>query len=295
MFEEAQYFAPIAAQEDGSVVVELSASHPGVADPVYRARRNAIAGLAVNYRPGTPIPTAEYTEQEHEVWAVVARELAIKHEKYATGEYLEGAARLGLPGERIPQLEEVSRLLEPLTGFRYLPAAGLVPLRDFYGVLADGLFHSTQYIRHHSVPLYTPEPDVVHEVLGHANALANSRYAALYRLAGQAARRVETEAALEFVSKVFWFTLEFGVMREAGELKAYGAGILSSYGEIEEFRGMDIRPLDLSAMGTTHYDITKYQDVLFRADSLQHLEEVVGDFWDTCDDDSISKMIAVDV
>jgi phenylalanine-4-hydroxylase len=295
MFEEAQYFAPIAAQEDGSVVVELSASHPGVADPVYRARRNAIAGLAVNYRPGTPIPTAEYTEQEHEVWAVVARELAIKHEKYATGEYLEGAARLGLPGERIPQLEEVSRLLEPLTGFRYLPAAGLVPLRDFYGVLADGLFHSTQYIRHHSVPLYTPEPDVVHEVLGHANALANSRYAALYRLAGQAARRVETEAALEFVSKVFWFTLEFGVMREAGELKAYGAGILSSYGEIEEFRGMDIRPLDLSAMGTTHYDITKYQDVLFRADSLQHLEEVVGDFWDTCDDDSIAKMIAVDV
>ncbi|MEV0621151.1 phenylalanine 4-monooxygenase [Nonomuraea sp. NPDC050404] len=277
------------------MVVELAESHPGFADPVYRARRNAIAELAVNYRRGTPIPAAEYTGAEHEVWAAVTRELKVKHAAYATAEYLEGAARLGLPATRIPQLEEVSELLEPLTGFRYLPAAGLVPLREFYGVLAEGFFHSTQYIRHHSVPFYTPEPDVVHEVIGHANALANSRYAALYRLAGQAARRVETEEALEFVSKVFWFTLEFGVMREGGELKAYGAGILSSYGEIEEFRGMDIRELDLAAMGSMEYDITKYQDVLFRAESLQHLEDVVGGFWDTCDDDSIAKLIAVGV
>ncbi|MEU6717669.1 phenylalanine 4-monooxygenase [Nonomuraea sp. NPDC046802] len=292
MFEEAQYFAPVTAQEDGSVVVELASSHPGFADPVYRARRNAIAGLAVGYRPGAPVPAAEYTEREHEVWALVARELGVKHAEYATAEYLHATRRLGLPQERIPQLEEVSELLEPLTGFRYVPAAGLVPLREFYGVLADGLFHSTQYIRHHSVPFYTPEPDVLHEVIGHANALASPRYARLYRAAGEAVRRVEGEEALEFVSKVFWFTLEFGVMREAGELKAYGAGILSSYGEIEEFRGMDIRELDLSAMGTTQYDITKYQDVLFRAESLQHLEDVVGGFWDTCDDDSIAKLVA---
>jgi phenylalanine-4-hydroxylase len=292
MFEEAQYFAPVAAQDDGSVVVELATSHPGFADPVYRARRNAIAGLAVHHRRGTPIPEAEYTEQEHGIWALVTRELAVKHAKYATAEYLEGAGRLGLPDTRIPQLEEVSRLLEPLTGFRYLPAAGLVPLRDFYGVLADGYFHSTQYIRHHSVPFYTPEPDVIHEVIGHANALAHDRFAALYRLAGNAARRVEGEEALEFVSKIFWFTLEFGVMQEGAELKAYGAGILSSYGEIEEFRGMDVRPLDIQAMGTTHYDITKYQDVLFRAESMQHLEDVVGGFWEGCDDDSIAKLLA---
>ncbi|WP_090944806.1 phenylalanine 4-monooxygenase [Nonomuraea jiangxiensis] len=295
MFEEAQYFAPVAAQKDGSVVVELSASHPGFADPVYRERRNAIARLALDYQPGTPIPAAEYTEQEHAVWAMVTRELAVKHQKYATAEYLAGAARLGLPQDRIPQLEEVSELLEPLTGFRYRPAAGLVPLREFYGVLADGFFYSTQYVRHHSVPFYTPEPDVIHEVIGHANALAHPRYAALYRLAGQAARRVEGEQALEFVSKVFWFTMEFGVMAEGHELKAYGAGILSSYGEIEEFRGMDIRPLDLAAMGATEYDITKYQDVLFRAESLQHLEDVVGGFWDSCDDDAVARLLATGV
>ncbi|WP_084959292.1 phenylalanine 4-monooxygenase [Thermoactinospora rubra] len=292
MFEEAQYFAPVSTTEEGDVVVELAASHPGFADPVYRARRNAIAALALNYQRGMPIPEAEYTEQEHGVWASVVRELAVKHRKYATAEYLAAAERLGLPEDRIPQLQEVSDLLHPLTGFRYLPAAGLVPLREFYGVLADGYFHSTQYIRHHSVPFYTPEPDVIHEVIGHANALASDRYAALYRLAGQAARRVESEEALEFVSKVFWFTLEFGVMAEDGELKAYGAGILSSYGEIEEFRGMDIRPLDIAAMGTTQYDITKYQDVLFRAESLAHLEDVVGGFWATCDDDMIAKLVA---
>ncbi|MER7127308.1 phenylalanine 4-monooxygenase [Micrococcus luteus] len=292
MFEEAQYFAPVATRDDGTVEVELAASHPGFADPVYRARRNAIAALAVGYVPGTPIPTAEYTPQEHEVWALVSRELATKHRVYATAEYLAAVERLGLPKDRIPQLQEVSELLQPLTGFRYLPAAGLVPLRDFYGVLADGFFHSTQYIRHHSTPLYTPEPDVIHEVIGHANALASDRYARLYRLAGGAARRVESDAALEFVSKVFWFTLEFGVMTDQDELRAYGAGILSSYGEIEEFRGMDIRPLDVVQMGTTQYDITKYQDVLFRAESLEHLEDVVGEFWATCDDDSIARLVA---
>ncbi|MBA2894304.1 phenylalanine 4-monooxygenase [Nonomuraea soli] len=290
MFEEAQYFAPVATTEDGGVVVELSKSHPGFADEVYRARRNTIAALAVNHTVGEPIPAAEYTEQEHEVWASVTRELKIKHRKYAPQEYVDAAERLGLPQDRIPQLQEVSELLEPLTGFRYLPAAGLVPLRTFYGVLADGYFHSTQYIRHHSVPFYTPEPDVIHEVIGHANALASDRYAALYRKAGQAARRVETDEALEFISKIFWFTLEFGVMTEHNELRAYGAGILSSYGEIEEFRGMDIRDLDIREMGTTAYDITKYQDVLFRAESLEHLEDVVGGFWDSCDDDSIARL-----
>ncbi|MEV4382080.1 phenylalanine 4-monooxygenase [Streptosporangium sp. NPDC049644] len=292
MFEEAQYFAPVATRDDGTIEVHLGAGHPGFADPVYRARRNAIAALAVGYVPGTPIPTAEYTAQEHEVWALVSRELSLKHHKYATVEYLAATERLGLPAERIPQLQEVGDLLEPLTGFRYVPAAGLVPLRDFYGVLADGLFHSTQYIRHHSTPLYTPEPDVIHEVIGHANALASDRYSRLYRLAGEAARRVESSEALEFVSKVFWFTMEFGVMTDQGELRAYGAGILSSYGEIEEFRGMDIRPLDVAVMGTTHYDITKYQDVLFRAESLKHLEDVVGEFWATCDDESIARLIA---
>ena len=192
----------------------------------------------------------------------------------------------------MPQLEEVSELLKPLTGFHYQPAAGLVPLREFYGSLADKGFWSTQYIRHHSVPLYTPEPDVLHEVVGHGNTLAHPRYTALYEAAGRAARRVETDEALQFVSKVFWFTLEFGVLHEEGELRTYGAGILSSPGEIEEFRSMRVERLDLAKMGTTEYDITVYQDLLYAADSFEHLEDVVGGFWDTCDDASIEKLKA---
>lgn len=292
MFEEAQYFAPVTTDEDGSLKVHLGADHPGFADPDYRARRDALATLANDWRPGTPCPTADYTEAEHRVWQVVSEALVTKHRAYACREFLDGKESLGLPIDRIPQLAEVGERLAPLTGFRYQPAAGLVPLREFYGSLADKAFWSTQYVRHRSVPLYTPEPDVLHEVVGHGNTLADPRFTALYELAGRASRRVATTEALEFISKVFWFTLEFGVLWESGELKAYGAGILSSPGEIEAFRGMTIRPLDIAEMGTQIYDITDYQDVLYVADSFTHLEDVVGSFWADCTDDSIAEILA---
>ena len=293
MFEEAQYFAPVVAHDDGSLKVQLGSGHPGFADPVYRRRRDALATLASAWTSGEPTPVADYTADEHEVWRVVCDALLSKHRSYACAQFLAGKERLGLPVDRVPQLEEVSDLLAPLTGFRYQPAAGLVPLREFYGSLADKRFWSTQYVRHHSVPLYTPEPDVLHEVVGHGNTLADDRYAALYESAGRATRRLETDEAVQFVSKVFWFTLEFGVVHESDGLKAYGAGILSSPGEIEEFRGMDIRPFELTAMGTADYDITVYQDVLYAAESFSQVEDVVGTFWDSCDDDSIAGLRAV--
>jgi phenylalanine-4-hydroxylase len=292
MFKEGQYFAPVIADSSGALTVQLGHDHPGFADPVYRARRDALATLAAAWSPGQPLPTAPYTDDEHEVWRVVCEDLVAKHETYACRQFLDGKARLNLPTDRVPQLAEVSQWLAPLTGFSYQPAAGLVPLRDFYGALADRKFWSTQYIRHHSVPLYTPEPDVLHEVVGHGSTLAHDGYAALYEAAGNATRRVQTEPALQFVSKVFWFTLEFGVVREPDGLKAYGAGILSSPGEITEFRGMRIEPLDLVAMGTADYDITRYQDHLFAAASFAQIFDVVGGFWDSCDDESIAALRA---
>jgi phenylalanine-4-hydroxylase len=120
--------------------------------------------------------------------------------------------------------------------------------------------------------------------------LAHPRFAEIKRLAGEAARRVETDEALQFIADVFWFTLEFGVVLEGGELKAYGAGILSSYGEIEEFRHMEIRAIDLAEMGTIEYDITKYQPVLYCAESMDHLEEVVGGFFENADDDTPARL-----
>jgi phenylalanine-4-hydroxylase len=286
MFEEAQLYSPVTANEDGTVTVELAGDHPGASDPAYRERRNQIAAAAVAWQPGEPLPRIEYTEAEHDVWRIVSRELAPKHAKYACRDFRDAAAALALPSDRIPQLDEVTAGLEPLTGFRYHPAAGLVPLREFYGSLGDGIFHSTQYVRHGAMPLYTPEPDLIHEVIGHGNLLASPRFAAIKREAGLAAQRVETDAALQFLADVFWFTIEFGVMREDGEVRAYGAGILSSYGEIEEFRGADLRPLDLLEMGTLEYDITKYQPVLFCADGTGELEDVVGGFFAGFDDDT---------
>jgi phenylalanine-4-hydroxylase len=168
----------------------------------------------------------------------------------------------------------------------------LAPLRLFYSTLGDSAFYSTQYIRHRSQPLYTPEPDIVHEVLGHANQVASPLFADLYRLVGQAVDRTRSDAALHFLANVFWFTIEFGVVRERGELKAYGAGILSSFGELEVFRhARAIRPLDLRAMGTATYDITRFQDTLFVADSMTQLAEVLTGFLSTFDDGAYRRLL----
>ena len=290
MFEEAQLYSPVTKSDEGEVTVHLGEDHPGFNDPAYRERRNEIAAAALEWNPGEPIPRIDYTDAEQEVWRTVCRELEPKHEKYACRAFRDAVAALGLPRDRIPQLDEVTTGLQPLTGFEYLPAAGIVPLDEFYGSLADRQFHSTQYVRHPAEPLYTPEPDMIHEVMGHANLLADPQFAEVNRLAGEAARRAETQEGLQMVADIFWFTIEFGCVWEEGELRAYGAGILSSYGEIEEFRGMEIHPLDFHAMATLEYDITKYQPILFAADSMEHLVDSLGEFFSTCDDDTLERL-----
>lgn len=292
MFEEGQLYSAVTTDADGTVQVHLSDNHPGVDDPVYLARRGEIAAAALAHRPGEPVPTIDYTDAEHGIWRTVCAELAPKHERYAHPEFLAAKDALALPADHVPQLHEVTQRLHPLTGWSYTAAPGLVPLRDFYGDLGRRVFTSTQYLRHGSRPLYTPEPDIIHEVVGHGNQLASPRFAAVTEAAGAAGLRLETDEAAKFVADVFWFSMEFGVMADGDELKAYGAGILSSYGEMDEFRSVQIRPLDLGAMGTLAYDITSYQPVLFRAESVQHLEDVVGHFFDTVDDDLAARLRA---
>ena len=290
MFEEGQLYSPVSAGDDGEVTVHLADDHPGANDPAYRRRRNEIAAAAVAWQPGTPAPHIDYEEAEQNVWRTVARELAPKHERYAVAEFREAVAAVGLPTDRIPSLGGVSARLAPLSGWRYIPAAGLVPLREFYGALAERVFHSTQYIRHPEVPLYTPEPDLIHEVVGHGHLLATPTFGELHRKAGVATRRLRDEENVRFLSRVFWFSLEFGVAVEDGELRAYGAGILSSYGEIEEFRSMEHRSLDIVEMGSVDYDITHYQPVLYRAESVDEVAEVVGGFFAGCTDESIAEL-----
>jgi len=290
MFEEGQLYSPVTQSASGAVTVHLADDHPGANDPAYRERRAEIAAAALAWRAGEPVPHIEYSEAEENVWRTVCRELTPKHSRLAVREFNEGVEALGLPADRVPTLDEVSDRLEPVSGFRYVPAAGLVPLKEFYGSLERREFHSTQYIRHPDVPLYTPEPDIIHEVIGHGHLLATPTFSELHRLAGCAINRLEHSDSHIFVSKVFWFSLEFGIVHEEGEIRAYGAGILSSYGEIDEFRQMEHRPLDLIEMGTADYDITHYQPVLYLAESVGQVVEVVGGFFSTCSDESIEEM-----
>ncbi|MFL5412599.1 MAG: hypothetical protein ACJ79D_14625 [Myxococcales bacterium] len=258
-------------QVTASDLVQLDPDHPGFRDAAYRARRNAIARVAMEYREGDPVPAVEYTEDEQGVWRTVWEHLAPLHERYACREYRECSALVSLDRERIPQLADVNRVLARTTGFAMKPVAGLVSDRTFLGHLGRGIFLATQYIRHASRPLYTPEPDVVHELVGHAATFCHSRFARLNRLFGRAAAEADS-AELARISRLYWYTLEFGVCREGGGLKVCGAGLLSSFGELGRFETQaELRAFDPDAIASTPYDPTDYQKLLFVADSFDEL------------------------
>lgn len=266
------------AVSDRNALVKLDPDHPGFRDREYRARRNAIAQIAMTYQPGSPIPTAPYTELEHGVWQTIWKALGPAHREHACAEYLECLERLDFDTDRIPQLDEVSKKVEAISGFRLEPVAGLVEPRVFLESLARGVFLSTQYIRHHSTPLYTPEPDVAHEIIGHAVTLASTRLAELNRLFGEAVRRTKLTSDFERLARVYWFTIEFGVLREDGQIKAYGTGLLSSAGELAEMHKADLRPLDLEVAADHVYDPTHYQSLLFCADSFEQMYQTLREF-----------------
>jgi phenylalanine-4-hydroxylase len=276
--ESAAKAAPLSHREGRRVLAQINPDHPGFRDPVYRARRNQIAQIALDYEPGTNIPDAPYTPEEDEVWRTIRRALEPQHELYACAEFLECKRKLDLPENRIPQLNEVSERVEAMSGFRLEPVAGLVHPRIFLESLAEGVFLSTQYIRHYSTPLYTPEPDVVHEIIGHATMLASPRLAELSRLVGEAVRRTKDEAALDRLGRVYWYTIEFGVLREDGGVKAYGAGLLSSAGELEATQKAELRPLDLDEASRRVYDPTHYQPFFYCADSFDEMFQTLKDY-----------------
>lgn len=259
-------------------IVHLDPDHPGFRDREYRARRNAIADIAMSYRPGQPIPHAPYTELEHQVWQKIWTALGPAHREHACAEYLDCLAKLDFDTDRIPQLDEVSRKVEAISGFRLEPVAGLVEPRIFLESLARGVFLCTQYIRHHSTPLYTPEPDVAHEIIGHAVTLASTRLAEINRLFGEAVRRARSADELDRLARVYWFTIEFGVLRENGQIKAYGTGLLSSAGELAEMHKAELRPLDLEAAANHVYDPTHYQAILFCAESFDEMDRSLRAF-----------------
>lgn len=259
----------------GRELVALDQDHPGFRDPDYRARRNAIAAIALGYERGRPVPRVEYTPEEDGVWREVWAHLDPLHDKYACAAYVEGAAALGLDKTRVPQLADLNDVLGGVTGFSMLPVGGLITPKIFMDHLDEKVFLATQYMRHHSRPLYTPEPDIVHEVVGHAPTLLQAGFVRLSRAFGVASKRADAER-IEHLIRLYWYTLEFGVVEEVGGLKVCGAGLLSSFGELGRFeKEAHLLPLDIDRVIETPFDPTSYQATLFVAPGFDRMIDEV--------------------
>jgi len=188
----------------------------------------------------------------------------------------------GYSEKNVPQLEDISNFLKETTGFRLRPVTGLLTARDFLNGLAFRVFHSTQYLRHHSSPLYTPEPDLVHEVMGHVPLFADHDFADFSQEIGLASLGA-TDEDIKKLATLYWFTVEFGVCKQGNEIKAYGAGLLSSFGELEyaiEHKGGTPKylPLEPEKTAVQEYPITTYQPTYFLADSFERVKEQVRDY-----------------
>jgi monomeric phenylalanine-4-hydroxylase len=253
---------------------ELHLDHPGANDEEYRKRRDYIASLAKKFRETGVITDVDYTDEEQGVWRYVAAQLEEIQSRRASVFYLQAKKDLGISNDRIPQLTEMNRRLKELSNFRLAPVEGLVETRAFLSWLSYRTMLSTQYIRHHSRPEYTPEPDIVHESIGHIPMFTNRNFADFSQFIGHGAR-IANDRQLEELGRLYWFTVEFGLIEEDGELKAYGAGLLSSFGELEHAFSdkVERREFDLEQVINTDYDYSEMQRILYVIPSYAELKE----------------------
>ncbi len=254
---------------------QLDLDHPGANDPEYRRRRDYIASLAKNFRESGEITDVEYNAREQRVWRYVAEELEELHEDLASEFYLKAKRNLDITTDRIPQITEMNKRLGELSGFRLAPIEGLVETRGFLSWLSYRTMLCTQYIRHHSQPAYTPEPDIVHEAIGHIPMFTVRDFADFSQVIGHGARKANDEQ-LQQLGRLYWFTVEFGMIEESGKLKAYGAGLLSSFGELEHAFSdkVERRSFDLEEVINHDFTYSDMQKVLYVVPSYAYLKEV---------------------
>ncbi len=259
---------------------ELSSDHPGFNDIIYRKRRDEITLVSRSYKleHGVNAPYLEYTETE--TWSKVWDMLIPLHKKYACKEFnqeFENCIKhMGFSRDKIPQIRDISAYLKKKTNWIFRPVAGLLTQREFLNGLAFRVFHSTQYIRHSSKPLYTPELDIIHEFLGHASMFCNSDFAQIIGMASLGASHED----IAKLGTLYWFTVEFGICMEDNHRKVIGGRILSSPSECEWAvnegpDGPKIHKFEVEKMAVKEYTITDIQQEYFLVPSFIEMKDIL--------------------
>jgi phenylalanine-4-hydroxylase len=274
-----EYGVPIDAQmmvtPPDATELELEPGHPGLGDDDYVRRRKELFALCRRHRlENLGPPIIHYTPEETRIWREVSPKLDELHQQHASQIYLKAKRELSITREEIPQLRTLSERVRQETSVHLVPAEGALPYRTFYQYIANRGFPVTQFIRHGSHPEFTPEPDMIHDCLGHVPPLMNRDYAELLVLIGKAVATTQRGEQVLALKRFSWFSIEFGLIEEAGETRVFGAGILSSTGEIPNSlfsAEVKRRPFVTDVVINTDYDPSRMQDQLFIAPSLPFL------------------------
>lgn len=217
----------------------------------------------------------KYIAEDHEVWSILYHRMMEILPRYSSQAYLDGIQDVGLAGDRIPNFDECNAKLSKITGWKIYVVPGLIDNKPFFEHLSNREFPSSTWLRKKSQLEYLEEPDMFHDIFGHVPLLANIHFANfLTELAGIALEHIDNEWAVEILSRLYWYTVEFGLIKEGSGLKVYGAGILSSSGETQYSIDSDIpqrMPYDVKKIFQTPYIKDKFQEQYFVIDSYEQL------------------------
>lgn len=233
--------------------------------------RGDYAGMAGDWT--VPQRPSDYTDDDHAVWRLLVERQTALAQKYACEEFLQGLNTLRI-GDAIPDFAAVSARLDALTGWRIVGVPGLIPDAVFYDHLANRRFPVTVWIRSRAELDYLVEPDLFHDFFGHVPLLSNPVFADYMQLYGR--RGVEAGEGVGLLARLYWYTVEFGLIRTPQGLKAYGAGILSSAAEVKHaIEGREVERLPFEAATVMHrpYQIDKLQNTYFVLDDFRQLFE----------------------
>ena len=256
----------------------LDLDHPGSNDQDYRKRRDEIVQNAINFHTQklSQIPLVQYTQQEDEVWQHVSTKLDELHQKHACTLYKDARKIIDLPKDHVPQLRDLNAELQNISGFKLEPVHGLVSAREFMIKLGDGIMLSTQYIRHHSKPEFSPEPDIIHEVFGHVPMFIHPQIIKLNQTIGNAAR-IANEEQLLWLNRIYWYSIEYGLIQEKNEIKAFGAGLLGGIKDCTNAFSKEalIKPFTIKEVTNTDYNYSFEQPHFFVIPSVEWLQTEV--------------------